>query len=919
MSYTDKDFVVYSGTSNNDEIFNVGRGATVKGGKGHDYIQNKGSRSVIDGGDGIDTVINYGEGVKSTIKAGAGNDSIMNFGVNSSVDGGNGNDYIWNGGNGVTISGGAGNDSVKCLSKNSVIDLGAGNDSLFTGTASMTVRSGSGTDTIRLSGEKEDCPVIYTEAGKKIISLGIMKNAKIIGSAGAEEIYFDESFFYESNIEAVTIKAGKGNDTIHGTKNKDIFQYASGDGKDIIENYSAEDIIQLTSGKVDDYSFNGSDLILKVGKGNLTLKGMKNHAINFMDKNGKVSTKYYGTGYTAKEVIQNFVQTVSESTLRGAAALDEAVKASTSFKNANDVVNRLIADCKAAGNADTFLKKYCGINLDNEDIGILTGWDAGGMKAVSRDGLVTETGKAVYPGRTTFTKRGVTVTVPKKSSLTKQQQLVVQGIYSWWLDGAIDLVEKSSGMSFEKNPFSISITFEKSGSMKLRYCGGYEASISYGDFKASDKSGGGLDAALAAWLAYPAQNVFGITGNFSRSMTEGLAAFMTDGETYIEERIRELAGNPSKLAQYITGSISSNGDGRNEAAGYILWRYLAKQTSDSYDASVAHPWDDKVKINGTSGNDLLAARGDKVTLNGGKGLDTLTAYGVSNSLSGGAGNDYLFAGAGATKTVLDGGSGKDTLRAAGDKVTVYGGANNDIIYLEGTGDVVRYVSGDGNDVVYGYKAAKDTIRLDSVQSYSVSTSGKDTLLKVGTGSLTLKNAKNEALNLVIYGTDSANRLSATAAGSKLYGLGGNDTLTGGKGRDYLEGGKGHDCLYGGSGNDTIKGGTGNDTLCGGKGNDTLYGGTGKDIYLYSNGDGNDKIMDYSSSQAVKVMSGKVGSMYASQKHSLAGAGYVQDVVLTVGDGSIMLKNLGCSSTFNVIDAGGGKKSYKVSSLVKRNI
>ncbi|MBQ7496275.1 MAG: hypothetical protein IJU00_00300, partial [Selenomonas sp.] len=841
--------------------------ARVYGEAGKDFIKNNGARALLDGGAGNDRIENWDDGINTTIKAGAGNDSIYSY------------------------------------------------------TGKVIVYSGSGNDTIRILGAEDECPVIHAEGDRNVISLGKVQNAIVLGSAGGEEIRFDESFWYANGATGanVTLNGGKGNDTLYGSRGQDLFRYASGDGADIIENYDFQDVIQLTSGKVDSYSLSGGDLILKVGKGSITLKNMANHAINFMDKNGNISTKYYGTGYTAKEVIQNFVQTISESPLQGMAALDEAVKAGTSFKDANDVVNRLVADCQAAGNADTFLKKYCGINLDNEDTGIITGWDAGGMKAVSREELVPETGKAVYPGKITFTKRGVTVTVPKKSSLTKQQQLVVQGIYSWWLDGAIDLIEKSYGMSFEKNPLSISITFDKSNSMNVSCGNNYGTSMSYADFKASDKSGGGLDAAFAAFLAYPAQNAFGIIGNFSNAMASGLAALMTGDENYIWGRIRELAGNPSKLAQYINGSISSNGDGRNEAAGYILWRYLAKQASDSYDASVAHPWDDKVKINGTSGNDLLAARGDKVTLSGGKGLDTLTAYGVSNSLSGGAGNDYLFAGTGATKTVLDGGSGKDTLRAAGDKVTVYGGANNDIIYLEGTGDVVRYVSGDGNDVVYGYKATKDTIRLDSVQSYSVSTSGKDTLLKVGTGSLTLKNAKNETLNLVIYGTDNANRLSATAAGSKLYGLGGNDTLTGGKGRDYLEGGKGHDCLYGGSGNDTIKGGTGNDTLCGGKGNDTLYGGTGKDIYLYSNGDGNDKIMDYSSSQAVKVMSGKVGSMYASQKHSLAGAGYVQDVVLTVGDGSIMLKNLGCSSTFNVIDAGGGKKSYKVSSLVKRNI
>ena len=40
------------------------------------------------------------------------------------------------------------------------------------------------------------------------------------------------------------------------------------------------------------------------------------------------------------------------------------------------------------------------------------------------------TGSASYPGSTIFTKGGLTVIVPAKSSLTADQQVVVQGLYS---------------------------------------------------------------------------------------------------------------------------------------------------------------------------------------------------------------------------------------------------------------------------------------------------------------------------------------------------------------------------------------------------------------------------------------------------------------------------------------------------------
>ncbi len=1088
----------------NDIIHNSDGGirAKIKSGAGDDTVLNSGAKSVIDAGSGRDDIVNFGEGTNVTIKAGSGDDSIINYGVKSSIDGGTGNDYISNGANNVTIIGGAGNDSINCLAMKVLVDMGAGDDSVFAGTGQVTVHSGSGNDTIRISGDENDCPVIYAEGGKKIISLGYnMKKAKIFGSDGAEEIKFDESYFYTSNIESMTLKGGKGDDTLYGSKARDIFQYTSGDGNDVIENYSAEDAIQLKSGKVDGYSFEGSDLVLKVGDGSITLKNMTNHNINIMDKKGKVTTKYYGTGYSPLAVIQNCVRTLSESPLEGLEAREEAVKACSSYKSADDLLNKLFADCKAAGNAETFLQKYCGIIFANGDTGAITGWEAGNPEAAGISELMPKNGEAVYPAETTFTKRGLTVTVPKKSTLTEKEQQVVQAVYSWWLDDALNLIEKSYGISFEDNPTSIALTFYNdpdSQTLGVTRWGTVGLNLAYADFTASDKSGGGMDAVLAHELTHVAQNTFGQMGNASPAVVEGMADLTAGREDDVRWALEYLADNPAKLLQYIYGSASDNAtDICNYSAGFILWRYLAKQAADSYDVTQAHAWDDSVKISGSSANDLLAVRGDKVTLAGGDGMDTLTAYGEGDSLSGGVGNDYLFAGASASKAVLDGGAGEDILKAVGDKSTLYGGAGSDTIYLEGSGGVVRYVNGDGSDVVFGYKYAKDTIQLESVKSYSVTASGNDTILKVGSDIICLKEAKDEALKLSIYGTSGANKLKAVSVGTKLYGLGGKDTLIGGKGKDYLDGGtgndclrggtgadtlvggtgndtflyasgdgkdiikdyeagkdvikltkgtitgkkakgkdviltvgtgsmtlknavgkkitlidaegkkstlaplvndlpdntkytdtkqtkvslasayastsfdaglyatsikkiyatkttkrltiygndnnnvikagskgsklygqdgndslvggKGHDCLYGGVGKDTLSGGAGNDTLCGGKNNDTLYGGTGKDVFLYYDGDGDDVILSYTGDQAIKVMSGNVDDMYASQIHSLAGAGCVQDVILTVGTGSMTLKDMGCNSSFSVIDANDKRTSYGVATLEKRNI
>ena len=69
----------------------------------------------------------------------------------------------------------------------------------------------------------------------------------------------------------------------------------------------------------------------------------------------------------------------------------------------------------------------------------------------------------------------------------------------------------------------------------------------------------------------------------------------------------------------------------------------------------------------------------------------------------------------------------------------------------------------------------------------------------------------------------------------------NDTIFGLDGNDTLYGRSGNDTLYGGNGNDKLYGEEGDDVLVGGKGDDVLEGGYGNDTYIWSMGDGNDKI------------------------------------------------------------------------------
>ena len=98
-----------------------------------------------------------------------------------------------------------------------------------------------------------------------------------------------------------------------------------------------------------------------------------------------------------------------------------------------------------------------------------------------------------------------------------------------------------------------------------------------------------------------------------------------------------------------------------------------------------------------------------------------------------------------------------------------------------------------------------------------------------------------------YGVDGTliNQLNIQVASDNAFILTGEDTADRtGSDADLLIGRDGgSDLLSGGGGNDLLIGQAGSDILAGGKGDDTLMGGKGFDTYIWSPGDGNDRIIE----------------------------------------------------------------------------
>ena len=280
-------------------------------------------------------------------------------------------------------------------------------------------------------------------------------------------------------------------------------------------------------------------------------------------------------------------------------------------------------------------------------------------------------------------------------------------------------------------------------------------------------------------------------------------------------------------------------------------------------------------INGkaTSIGVTLKANDNDSTLTGGSGDDTLYGGAGNDTLLGGAGGDYLNGGAG--DDTLTGGSGYDTF---------------------------AYGKSRGNDIITDYTKGQDVLYVTdgTVKSAALVNADQDVVYSVGSGTVTVKNVGKKAVEI----EDSRGGFTASATNIALKaGFAGemdattflptvefingkaateSVTLKGNGLDNTLTGGKGSDTLTGGAGNDTLVGGAGDDYLYGGQGDDTLTGGSGKDTFAYGKSQGNDTITDYTKADdVIEITKGGISKTVSSGK----------DVIFTVGDGSLTVKNI----------------------------
>ena len=270
---------------------------------------------------------------------------------------------------------------------------------------------------------------------------------------------------------------------------------------------------------------------------------------------------------------------------------------------------------------------------------------------------------------------------------------------------------------------------------------------------------------------------------------------------------------------------------------------------------------------GHAGDDILMGYGDDDRLFGREGNDTLIGGEGSDRLEGGQGFDvasYEQSSTGLVADLLF--SSRSSGEAAGDELRsiegLRGSAFDDGLYGDNNGNLLDGF--DGNDVIVGRAGDNSMLggagndRLysgrdaDSIDGgadldavfYAYSDTGVDVDLLDGVGQFGF--AEGDRLTAVenLYGSDHADTLRGDQDANLIVGQDGDDVLLGCGGNDRLLGRGGDDTLEGGEGNDRLEGGEGDDVLLGGAGNDRLIGDLGADVFVFTLGDGRDRIDDF---------------------------------------------------------------------------
>ena len=654
-----------------------------------------------------------------------------------------------------------------------------------------------------------------------------------------------------------------------------------------------------------------------------------------------------GENITQQSAIKNLMKNLDDSPIVGGWALDSAVYSASHgrFKNTADLISWFKNDCESYSvsgddygsknlKAD-FLQEYCGINLRNDDTGAITGFDTGGSAVektahsiVPDDNDGNPAGHTIpgitfaYPGfseniatyRAYRNEYGQQPYAHYTDQMIRKMQQIVGGIQFNWARNALELIEKSYGISLTEagslvNRINFNFTYDFDST--LGYTTGsvdrarhsIDITINLRHYlNASGEDGmepateNRLDRLLAHELVHAVMTAnIDSDRNLPHFLKEGLAELVhgaddTRGGDLLKIVDRDNISGRNKAFALAAEEYNSE----CYEGGYALMHYFAKQSSDYDRVKAGSSWDatnHRVVIDssftGTYDFRRLSTNVKQVD------ASRVTSY-INLWASDDQGQRF------------DAGSGGTWFNS---------GSKNDVFYGGSGVDTICFHSTDGEDTVYNFESGKDTLYFfDDFYWEKEKVGGDDVTLRHGDGKITLKGAALKKIHIQYSENVSANYVFGREDRSNIYEYETDDNYIGSSKQTdtiivrqsgvIIDGAspklKEIDVVNATRTTDgvtvshmrSVMGGAGNDTmialdargsvLSGGRGNDRIYLGTGADRIYFAAGDGHDSVYGFEENKDTLVF-------YDNGKPEKISATKV-DLVLRNGQGTVTLRN-----------------------------
>ena len=743
----------------------------------------------------------------------------------------------------------------------------------------------------------------------------------------------------------ITLIGGKGNDEITNTGKNVMFSYDAGDGNDTITGFNATSTLNIASGEYLTQK-SGSDIVVKVDKGAITLKGAASlktvniegtpeaQAVNTVitkNKDSFTGTEYDDTVKVSGQYVtinagagHDSVYSTGKDDSINVGGGDNIVElAKTSARQTvlsgagNDTINNNSANnfISTGAGDDSIVNKGSNatINAGKGNDTIIGSSVAGGKNIfVYADGdgndVITN-----YAATDIISITSGTAT-PKNSGKSDVVFTVGTGTITIkdGKDKIITYIDKDGEKTFPKTyttngkTIKLQADFNKDTFNVTDY-GSYTTinaslvphDISITGDKNANKIVGGKNNDI----------LIGGRGNDTLTGGKGSDIFVWnkgDGNDVITDYDLE---DKVSITSYAVSKITKSKDGEDiiltigNKAGAITLKGASDKTITYVDKNGEHTYPVKINPRGTGAT--LSAEYDDETFDVakfGSTIVTIDASAVQNDVA-------ITANKKANRII--GGDGNDT---------IIGGTGNDTLTGGKGSDVFVYASGDGNDLITDY-AAEDIVSITSGTA-KLATKNKNVIITVGNRKITLTGGAGKVITYVdtngektysqtglTTNADSTGVTLLSNYSAKAFDVNKNSnvskvaktiktidaskvphslTITGNDNLNKITGSSQDDSLVGNAGADTILGGDGKDTINGGKGNDSLKGGNGADTFIYNSGDGDDVIVDYTEGEdIISIVGGATVGNITTSKNK-------KDVILPVGTGKnagkITLKN-----------------------------